>query len=181
MVKYVVTIVLLLLFAVLAMMLPLRPGFKEIARAHMRFELRDFKTGKCTEHLIFIAADMVPGNAWATDDEFRLNHRLYDVLDIRYQSGKKFYRCLADDAEVTAEEKADELTQDLAVPSPSGQANRLAKSLADWLSHLFYEPAARYHQGLDCVFQKKQFVTASEFDLRDPFLHPAVRPPDTKG
>jgi hypothetical protein len=127
----------MLLFACLATMLPLRPGFKHMARELMQSRRTTARTD--TVGTVLIADAAIPANAWETEDEFRLNGGLYDVVDVTYKAGIKHYRCLSDELEVSAEKDADKLVADMVVPHPRTPQGRIAKSLADWLSHLFYE------------------------------------------
>ncbi len=138
--KYVIIIPLMLLLAALATFVPLRPGLKELAREMMRERITE--EGIADEATELIAAADIPQDAWEGDDEFRLNGHLFDVASVVYINGQKAFHCFSDDAELNAEVAADELVASLASPAPATPRGRLAKELADWLQHLFYEPAA---------------------------------------
>jgi hypothetical protein len=138
-VRQALVILLLILFGALATMLPLRPAFREIAR--------ELSHKRRNAHTHLIAASAIPANAWEADDEFRMDGRLYDVIGASTQDGCKYYRCVADEAELSAEASADNLVRELAVPNPSSQQGKIARALADWLSHLFCEQEIRWQCG----------------------------------
>jgi hypothetical protein len=90
---------------------------------------------------IAIAASSISTDAWEDEHEFRKEGKLYDVVSVAYVDGKKYYQCYADELEVSAEKQADDLVKEIVAPQPLSPQGKVARALADWLSHLYHTPA----------------------------------------
>lgn len=71
---------------------------------------------------------------WEHDSEFRFNGRMYDVVEIEDEKGKKGYWCWLDDKESAQEEKLDRLISLMLGENPlhsdkQNSINRFVKSL----------------------------------------------------
>ena len=165
----------LLLFAAIATMLPLRPGLKGLSRQIMHQRIAEVKAGRGTQ-IILISSEAIPANAWEGDEEFRLNGKRYDVAAVCTVQGIQYYRCLSDDVEVAAEETADNLVRDIAAPNPASRQSKLSNALMDWLSQLFYEPHSWQQAGL--AFGNATIaISAPINDVPEPMLVPGLKPP----
>lgn len=126
-------------------MLPIRPGFRELARRVMedRIEQRE------GAETIAIAASSVKSDIWEDEREFRLDGRLYDVVSVSYTDGKKYYQCYSDELEVSAEKEADNLVSEIIAAKPASPQGKVARALADWLNDLYHTqtPLLRLHSG----------------------------------
>jgi hypothetical protein len=136
-VKHLTAIFLLLLFSVLATMLPIRPGFRHVARRLMERRIEHGSDAKT----ITVAAITIHSDAWEDEHEFRLDGKLYDVVSEAYVNGKKYYQCYVDELEVSAEKQADDLVKEIVAPQPTSPQGKMARALADWLSALYHTPA----------------------------------------
>lgn len=173
--KYFFTGLLLLLFATIATMLPLRPGLKGLSRQFMHQRIEDLRQEGSVANILISDCD-IPANAWEGADEFRLNGALYDVVSVSVVNGASYYHCLSDDAEVAAEQTADNLVCNIAVPDPASRHTKLANALMDWLSQLFYESHSWQQSGP--AFERAPIVASAPIDVllaRAPA--PGLKPP----
>jgi hypothetical protein len=177
-VKYIFVIPLMLLMVALAAMLPVRPVYKELARAMMKGRIDKHLRRETSEHIeVLVASEDIPAKAWERKDEFRMGGLMYDVVGTSYKEGKKYYRCLHDEVEAKAERAADELVSDMGSMNPHTPQGKLAKSLADWLSGLYFEPTTIYQQRTVAVV-KPAYGVAPMTRVREPFVGCMLQPPD---
>jgi hypothetical protein len=161
------------LFAVLATMLPIRPGFRQLARRVMEHRVEQ----KAHTGTVAIDASTIKPDAWEDDHEFRKDGKLYDVVSASNVEGKKYYQCYADELEVSAEKEADNLVRELVAPKPASPQGKVARALADWLSQLYHAPAPtlqlHYHS-----LAKAEYLPAFVAGLPKPHLQRFAPPPE---
>lgn len=125
----------LLFIGGLACLAPFRFAYRQVAKAAAQKRLHSI--GNYADTLI--DAGRHTNLIWEDAGEFRLNGVLYDLRGIEHHDGHTYYRCLRDAPEMTAEQKADELTLTL-LGHPSSSSEKLVKALGDWLSELYCHP-----------------------------------------
>jgi len=114
---------------------------------------------------------------WDNSHEFHLQGKLYDVKQIRFENGKRFYVCLQDELEESIEKRSNDLFNNAPAADQEKAGTNQSKALLSWLQSLYCEPVPAFLFPVQRPDHHKYFERAQP-GIKTLAIHFPAQPPE---